>query len=917
MKSFVWEKRGFEEFMKGTLGNGGQNLYVSRKGILQRIHQYDITGNGYVDIFFANSHSMGERPPLHLYNNVLEEEPVELPVRGSFDACMADLTGDGKMDLIVASQHDGVLSDTTATVYFSSERGYTEKYMTELAAPGAVAVAAGDFRGNGKNDVIFGGGGRLRIFEQTALGIESCKFRDISLDAISISAGDLDGDGYADLYVLTQQGRMSVYWGSPEGITAENYTELPGEVYVDEEIVSTTAGRFPMRRMPWCTSVLTIYGRTCLFRAEDGDAVFESFDREREAHIQLRIPAGGAVYAVSGPVTGEGNNDLVILVQTDRDKAENSLLLLEKDGYKEEKAIPFPTRAARTATISPLKKGGRNYLFVAQISSRETNEKNNQILLFDGSGRMEEKYEIPGMCTARICVGDTGRKEGFQAVVINHEGGRPHGKEDIYIYLGDEEGYHPEQRIELPGLAAVEGAMIDFTDNGHPDVMVVNCAENAPHLCEGIYIYHNDGEGPDRDKCEKIPMILPHGAAVGDFRKCGYLDIVTGGIRNREIRIYQGGPDGYSADRVQKIVFGPEAETFVPFPWDKEDVDPDYSAEENVRIREFGGLRWLYTADFNGDGYLDLFVSQITGKNCMILWGGPDGFSVDNMQVLATCGAGCANVADLDGDGYPDLILGGHMAIGKKEVRESYVTIYWGSEKGFSENRKTCLPGWCINSIAVGDFNNDGLLDIFITSYSNSRVRDLDSYIYYGQNDGTFSRYHHARIFNHSGCGCIAGDFNKDGYTDLAMASHKKEGNHICSSYVFWGGPDGIQETNCTELPTIGCHGMTTVDIGNVMDRSDDEFYDSEIYEVPEGMKMTSAEWKAENGVATSVSLLLKTADTREGLEAMDWEVSAENGEDLSDKKLTGKYIQYRLVLTARSGCGTPRVEWVRIHYEQ
>ena len=38
----VWTTEGFEGFRAGTFGNGGQNLYVSRAGILQRIHQYDL-----------------------------------------------------------------------------------------------------------------------------------------------------------------------------------------------------------------------------------------------------------------------------------------------------------------------------------------------------------------------------------------------------------------------------------------------------------------------------------------------------------------------------------------------------------------------------------------------------------------------------------------------------------------------------------------------------------------------------------------------------------------------------------------------------------------------------------------------------------------------------------------------------------
>ena len=43
---------GFQDFVRGSFGNGGQNIYVSRAGILQRIHQFDFTGNGFVDLVF-------------------------------------------------------------------------------------------------------------------------------------------------------------------------------------------------------------------------------------------------------------------------------------------------------------------------------------------------------------------------------------------------------------------------------------------------------------------------------------------------------------------------------------------------------------------------------------------------------------------------------------------------------------------------------------------------------------------------------------------------------------------------------------------------------------------------------------------------------------------------------------------------
>src|SRR5512139_494755 len=45
----VWRQRSFEDFSRGTFGNAGQNLYVSRAGVLQRIFRFDLNGDGFMD----------------------------------------------------------------------------------------------------------------------------------------------------------------------------------------------------------------------------------------------------------------------------------------------------------------------------------------------------------------------------------------------------------------------------------------------------------------------------------------------------------------------------------------------------------------------------------------------------------------------------------------------------------------------------------------------------------------------------------------------------------------------------------------------------------------------------------------------------------------------------------------------------
>ena len=327
--------------------------------------------------------------------------------------------------------------------------------------------------------------------------------------------------------------------------------------------------------------------------------------------------------------------------------------------------------------------------------------------------------------------------------------------------------------------------------------------------------------------------------------------------------------------------------------------------DEEKRIAEFGQVRWLMAADFNSDGWLDLFVSEILGPRSFIFWGGPEGFSKKRMTVLETDGVASAAVADLTGNGYPDLLLAQHMSTKKNMKYESYITVYWGGADGYSENRKMQLPANCANSVTVGDYNGNGLLDIYATSYNNGRSRDLLSFLYKNKN-GSFSAQNVQYLFNHSASGCVSGDFNGDGYTDLAVACHKEYGNHCSHSFIFWGGPDGLSEDRKTILPTIGPHGMCTVDPGNIMDRGDKERYTSEIKKIPDGSIVREITWEGECSSTSWVEVELRAAASLEKTQTAEW-IKVRANADLTNCAFSG-YIQYRLSLCARCGCGTPRI---------
>ena len=57
-----WLTQGFHAFSRGSCGNAGQNLYVSRAGVLQRIFHFDLNLDGYADLVFCESQDHWEKP---------------------------------------------------------------------------------------------------------------------------------------------------------------------------------------------------------------------------------------------------------------------------------------------------------------------------------------------------------------------------------------------------------------------------------------------------------------------------------------------------------------------------------------------------------------------------------------------------------------------------------------------------------------------------------------------------------------------------------------------------------------------------------------------------------------------------------------------------------------------------------------
>ncbi len=333
---------------------------------------------------------------------------------------------------------------------------------------------------------------------------------------------------------------------------------------------------------------------------------------------------------------------------------------------------------------------------------------------------------------------------------FNHDGnpdliyvdGSGQGQHTLHVLLGRGDGTFAQgQNIVLPAGICLGQCTINIADisgDGLPDLIIGGGVEINPKIAVFLGNANGTFQSPIISNLTPTPGAFSSAnglMAIADFNGDGALDLAVG-IPFDGIHILLGDKTGNFTET-----------TALP--------DDTLSTD-------------LHAVDINHDGHLDIVALGNTSTGGFnVLFGNGDG--TFQFPVLHEIGAGFKGyLADVDGDGQPDILAELTPVFNVRQI----IFLKGNPDGTFAPPLVVGqLPfDFNIATVAIGDFNNDGILDLELSNQTGVGIL-------LGQPGLTFG----PMITSLSGGALFPGtlvplvnspaqaDFNKDGHLDLAI----------------------------------------------------------------------------------------------------------------------------------------------------
>jgi hypothetical protein len=317
-----------------------------------------------------------------------------------------------------------------------------------------------------------------------------------------------------------------------------------------------------------------------------------------------------------------------------------------------------------------------------------------------------------------------------------------------------------DRNAGLAGVYASAAAWGDYDNDGDLDILLMGRTAAG----YATRVYRNDGSGQFTDMNVSVASGYRGSVAWGDYDNDGDLDIVITALIDL-------GPQSYdSFSRVYRN--------------DGSGVFTDVNAGL-VGVCD-SAVAW---GDYDNDGDLDILVAGSARFPTSRIYRNDGGGAFSDIGAgLAgiQCRPGAVAWGDYDNDGDLDVLLAGKTGAGE------IACVYRNDGNGTFTDIGAGLVGVIAGSVAWGDYDNDGDLDILIAGFSWAAGGTNLTKLYRNDGAGVFTAIDAGLLGVNSG-DVAWGDYDNDGDLDILVAGWT--GTALASRIYRNDGSGGFAET--------------------------------------------------------------------------------------------------------------------------
>jgi hypothetical protein len=295
--------------------------------------------------------------------------------------------------------------------------------------------------------------------------------------------------------------------------------------------------------------------------------------------------------------------------------------------------------------------------------------------------------------------------------------------DSVSVFLGQGDGTFGHVGDFTTGAYPTGVAIADLNGDGIPDILTANYHGDSVSVLFGV----GDGTFQAARHYPTAAGAQTQNLALGDLDGDGYPDVIATNLATSSVSLFKGRSDGALEPAVD-----------VP-----------------VGILGASVPYGVVIADFDGDGKNDMAITDSRSQTTIVRLGHGDGsFGPEE----AYPGAGYLVAFDVDLDGRLDLIA----------AHEDVVGVLLGRGDGTFHNPlvSTTGAGSRPYSLAVGDFNLDGVPDVVTANFAS-----LTASVLLGIGDGRFESPLSGGETGLNSYGAAVADFNGDGKPDFATCN--------------------------------------------------------------------------------------------------------------------------------------------------